>query len=192
LPVATVLPIDAVPVQFQSVIAQGKPVSGRHFLLKPFNGGGLKLNDLVAFIADQVIVVLFVKHVVKNRPIVLEMALLTDSDFAQKIQGSINRGQAHAPVLLPGNLMVQLLGRDMVDLEKGLQNRLPLLGELQALFRKVIPQEGDFFVQRRSFQRVSRRDVLFDIDSDSQNTRLRGACQANWHERKPVPHYFTR
>lgn len=72
-------------VEFQAVMVQCEAVSGRHFFLKSFDGGGLKLNDLVAFIADQVIVMLFVKHVIVNGFIIVEVALLADTDLAKEV-----------------------------------------------------------------------------------------------------------
>jgi hypothetical protein len=70
-------------VELQSVMAQRKAVPGSHFVLKPFDGGGFKFDDLIAFITDQMIVVPLVDHVIVNRPGIVKVPLLSDADFAQ-------------------------------------------------------------------------------------------------------------
>ena len=129
LPIPTFFPIDAMSVELQSVVAECEAMPGGHFFLKPFDGGRFKLDNLIAFIADEVIVMLLVDHVVVDRPGIVEMPLLPDADFAQKVQGSVDGGQAHPLVPRLGDLMMQFFGRNMIHLQKGFQDRFPLLSQ---------------------------------------------------------------
>jgi hypothetical protein len=136
LPVAAVFPVLAVAIKFQSMILKLKAVLGRHFLLESFNVLALELNNLVALVADEVVVVLFVRHIVIDGFGVAEVSLLADADFAEKIQGPIDGGESEVDVLA-GESLVKLLGRDVVGLEKLLKDQLTLVGEFEIVFGQM-------------------------------------------------------
>ena len=47
--------------------------------------------------------------------------------------------------ILPGQLTVHLFGRDVLHLQKGVQDVLALAGQLELSLCKVIPQRGVLF-----------------------------------------------
>ena len=75
------------------MIMQCEAMLGRHFFLEPFDVIAFKLNDLVAFITDQVVVVFFVRHIIVDGFIIPEIPLLADAYFAQEIQCPVNRSE---------------------------------------------------------------------------------------------------
>jgi hypothetical protein len=137
LVIGAVLPVRTLPVQLEPVRLQLEPVLRRHLLLKSFDIGTFKLDDLGALVTDQMVMMLFLRDIVIDRFMIAEMALLRDTDLTQQVQCAVDGGQPDLRIL-PVYKLVQIFGRNVIRLKKGLEYHLPLLCELQLLFRKVI------------------------------------------------------
>ncbi len=137
-------------VEFKSVGADGKSVSGGYFFLEPLNFFVFKFHDLLAAGADEVIVVALVRHVVVFR-LRTEMPSLCEAGIAEQIECPVD---GREPQMRIGfrQLVIHGFRGNVLLTEEGIQNQFTLPGELELMLAQV------FFQRLHFFHMCSRQD----------------------------------
>ncbi|CUS38654.1 hypothetical protein COMA2_50201 [Candidatus Nitrospira nitrificans] len=130
-------------VELEAVGLDRKAVPGGHLFLEALNVAVLKLHNLSAAGANEVIVVAFVRDVVVLR-LSPEVAGLSQTGFAEEIQRAVDGCQTQVRILA-GQLVVHLLGRNMLLLEECVEDQFTLACELQLVLPEVFLQDTHFF-----------------------------------------------
>lgn len=104
-------------VKLQAVGLNGKAVARGDFFLETLNVAILKLHDLSAAGANQVIVMALMGDIV-ILGLCAEVPGLGQAGFAKKVERAVDRCKSEMRILLR-KLVVHLLGRNVFLLEKG-------------------------------------------------------------------------
>ena len=116
------------PVEFQPVGLDNEAVIGGDLLLEAFDVAIGELHDLAATGADEMIMVSFMRNVVILR-LRAEMPRLGQPGFAKQVEGTIDRRQAQVGIFFC-QLVIHFLGRDVLLLQKRIEDQFALAGEL--------------------------------------------------------------
>ena len=131
-------------VQFEIPSGEMKPVRQGDLLPQPFDCRVLKLHDMPAACADQMIVISLRRNVV-ILGLLAEASRLRESVFAQHTHRPVNRIQrSSAPVSIEET--VQTADGDVILLEKGQDNLFPLRTPPQAGTSQARPHPLDRFL----------------------------------------------
>lgn len=122
------LTVPAEPIKLKLVAINRELVFPGHHLLESLDGRVFKFDDLSTPCTDEMIVVIFIRDIIIQRPGITKMPLLRQSAVTEQIESPIDRGQTHPDIPLP-DLSVQVLSRDMIFPKEDLQNELPLPGQ---------------------------------------------------------------
>lgn len=136
---------DTVELQFMTV--NGETMFLGHLFLQFFNFAIFELNNTVTLFTDEVVMVMHIISQFVTGLSVPEMALFRKTARAKEVQGPVDGGQADrgASVL---HLPVELFGGDMpFGPHKDMEDRLALLGHLEAVRCDVGLKNLFFFCQ---------------------------------------------
>lgn len=122
-------------VEFKTVRGNDEAVSGGDFLLEFFDLAVFKLYDFPTVSTNQVVVMAFVGNVVVLR-LGAEMPGLCQTGFAEEVEGAVDRREPQVRVFLC-QLVVHLFCGDVLLLEKGFEDQLPLARILQLMLAEV-------------------------------------------------------
>lgn len=135
--------VRAKTVKFEAVGLDRKAVTGSDLFLKPLNVAVFKLHNLSAVGANEMVVVPFVGDVVVLG-LGAEVPGLGQASFAKEVERPVNGCQAQMRVF-SRQLMVHRFRRDVLLLEKGVQDQLTLASELQLMLPEVLFQHLHLF-----------------------------------------------
>ena len=129
-------------VEFKPVGGNRKAVLGRDFLLKTFDIAVFKFHDLAATCADEMIVMALMGHVVilGLRP---KVSCLSEPRLAKQIKGPVNGCKSEMGIFA-GQLVVHLLGRDVLLLQKRVEDQLTLARKFELMSPEMLFQNAHF------------------------------------------------
>jgi hypothetical protein len=130
-------------VKFEAVGLDRKAVTGSNLFLKALDVAVFELHDLSAAGANEVVVVTFVGDVVVLG-LGAEVPGLGQAGFAKEIERPINCRQSQMRIF-SRQLMIHLLRRDVLLLEKRIEDQFALAGELQLMLPEVLFQHLHLF-----------------------------------------------
>lgn len=118
----------------------GKLVILCDLFLQPLDIAVLELYDLAALRAYEVVMMLVLMDDLEAGAPLAEFLLLGDPALAQQAQCPVYRGESYGGIT-PHNFVVQLLRADVpADLQKCLEDQLPLAGMLQVMARDMFAE----------------------------------------------------
>jgi len=129
-------------VKLEAVGLDDKAVSGGHLFLKTLDVAVLELHNLSAAGANEVIVVAFVRDVVVLR-LSAEVPGLSQTRFAEEVQRAVNGRQSQVWIFA-SQLVVHRFSRDVLLLEKCVEDQFTLACELQLVLPEVLLQDPHF------------------------------------------------
>jgi hypothetical protein len=130
-------------VEFEAVSLDGKTVPRCHFFLKTLNVAVLKLHDLTATCANEMVVMALMRHIVVLR-LSTEVPGLGETRFAEEIQRAVNGRQPQVRILA-GQLVVHLFSRDVFLFQKGIEDQFTLPCKFELVLSKMLLQDTHFF-----------------------------------------------
>jgi hypothetical protein len=129
-------------VEFKPVGGNGKAVLRRDFFLEAFDIAVFKFHDLATACADEMVVMSLMGHVVVLG-LCPKVPGLSQTRFAKQVEGPVNGGKSEMRIFA-GQLVVHLLGRDVLLLQKGVEDQLTLARKFELVFPKVFFQSTHF------------------------------------------------
>lgn len=132
-------------VELEAVGLDREAIPGGDFLLQFFDLAVLKLDDLPATRADEVIVMPFMRDIIVLS-LRAKMPGLRDAGVAKQVQRPINRGQPQMRIRL-GKLMVHGFSGNVFLPQKCRQDELTLAGKFQLMLTQMLLQQGHLFCE---------------------------------------------
>lgn len=130
-------------VELEAMGLDGKTVLRGDFFLEALDIAVLELHDLSAAGANKMIVVAFVRDVVVLG-LSAEVPGLGQTGFAEEVQRAVNGGQSQVRIL-SRELMIHRFSRDMLLLEKSIENQFTLPSKFKLMFPEMLLQDSHFF-----------------------------------------------
>jgi hypothetical protein len=140
---ASLAAAGAETVELKAVGLDRKAVPCGHLFLEALDVAVLELHNLSAAGANEVIVVAFVRDVVVLR-LSAEVPGLSQTRFAEEVQRAVNGRQSQVRIFA-SQLVVHCFSRDVLLLEKCVEDQFTLACELQLMFPEVLLQDSHFF-----------------------------------------------
>ena len=118
-------------IKLEAVGLNGEPIAGGDFLLEFFDFAILKLDNLAAAGANQMIVMSLMRDVIVLG-LGTEVPRLGESCVAKQVQGPVDGGQPEMRISF-GELVIHGFGGDVFLAEERCEDEFTLTGELQLM-----------------------------------------------------------
>lgn len=130
-------------IEFEPMGRDRKAVPGRDLLLEALNITVFELHDLSTTGANQMVMVAFMGHIV-ILGLSTKMSGLGQAGFAEQIERPVDSGESKMRIFAR-QLMIHFFGRDVLLLQKRVEDQLTLPSKFELVLPEVFLQNSHFF-----------------------------------------------
>ena len=130
-------------IEFEAVSLDGKPVPRCHFFLKTLDVAVLELHDFSTACANEMVMMALMRHIVVLG-LSTEVPGLGQTRFAEEVERAVNGRQSQVWICA-SQLVVHRFSRDVLLLEKCVEDQFTLPRKFELVFPKMLLQDPHFF-----------------------------------------------
>lgn len=130
-------------IELETVRCDRKTVPRGDFFLEALDVAVLELHDLSAAGANEVVMVALVRHIVVLG-LRAEVPSLGQTGLAKEVERTVNGGQSQVRIF-SRQLVIHFFSRDVLLLQKGIENQFTLPGKLELMLPEMLLQDSHFF-----------------------------------------------